>query len=104
MTSLKLNNGSVALDEEGHLANVDEWSEEIAHALAERDGIPLTDDHMAVIRTIRAYYEKNGVAPMLTLICKECDKSYKEIRTLFQKQPGKRAAKFAGLPKGTGCT
>jgi tRNA 2-thiouridine synthesizing protein E len=104
MTILKLNDGSVELDEEGHLKDFGQWSEEVAQALAQRDGIELTEEHLTVIRMIQAYYQKHNVAPMLTLVSKECGKSFKELHGLFQKQPGKRAAKLAGLPKTTGCT
>jgi tRNA 2-thiouridine synthesizing protein E len=41
---------------------------------------------------------------MLTLVTKECGVSFKELHRLFEKQPGKRAAKLAGLPKASGCT
>ena len=104
MAILKLENGSVELDDEGYLKDFGHWSLEAARALAKRDGIELTEDHLNVIQMIRAYYQKHGVAPMLTLVSKECDKSYKELHALFQKQPGKRAAKLAGLPKTSGCT
>ncbi len=104
MTVLKLENGSVELDDEGYLKDFSHWSLEVARALAKRDGIELTEDHLNVVRMIQAYYQTHSVAPMLTLVSKECDKSYKELHALFQKQPGKRAAKLAGLPKTSGCT
>ncbi|NQU22022.1 MAG: TusE/DsrC/DsvC family sulfur relay protein [Candidatus Nealsonbacteria bacterium] len=103
MTTLDLKNGSVELDEEGYLQVFGQWSEEVARALAERDGIELTEEHLKVIRMIRVYYQKHNVPPMLTMVSKECGKPYKELRELFQKQPGKRAAKLAGLPKASGC-
>ncbi len=104
MPTLKLEDGSVELDVEGHLRDFRQWSEEVARALAERDGIELTEQHLKVVRVIQAYYQKHNVAPMLTLVSKESGKSYKELHELFQKQPGKRAAKIAGLPKTAGCT
>lgn len=104
MIILELNGRSVELDEEGFLMNFSQWSDEVAHALAERDGIELTEDHLQVIRMIQAYYQKHKVAPMLTLVSKETGKSYKELHNLFHKQPGKHAAKLAGLPKTSGCT
>jgi len=104
MTILKLENGSVELDNDGYLKDFSQWSPEVACALAERDGIELTEDHLHVVRMIQTYYQQHNVAPILTLVSKECDKSYKELHALFQKQPGKRAAKFAGLPKTSGCS
>ena len=104
MTFLELESGSVELDEEGFLKDFDQWSTEASKALAEREGIELTEEHLKVVRMIREYYRRHHVAPMLTLVSKECDKPYKELHELFRKQPGKRAAKLAGLPKTSGCT
>jgi len=104
MTMLELKDGSVELDEAGYLNDFSQWSEVVARALAERDGLNLTEEHLKVIRIIRVYYREHKVPPILTLVSKMCGMSFKELHALFQKQPGKRAAKLAGLPKGTGCT
>lgn len=104
MAIIELEDSSVELDEEGYVKDFSQWSEKVAHGLAEREGIALTEEHLKVIRMIQAYYRKHKVAPMLTLVSKECDMSFKQLHGLFQKQPGKRAAKLAGLPKSSGCT
>ena len=104
MSILELKDGSVELDETGYLKDFSQWSSEVAQWLAQRNGIELTEEHFKVIRVIQAYYRKHKVGPILTLVSKECGKSYKQLHELFGKQPGKRAAKLAGLPKGTGCT
>jgi TusE/DsrC/DsvC family sulfur relay protein len=104
MDILELEDGNVELDEAGCLKDFGQWSEEVARALAERDGLELTEGHLKVIRTIRSYYEEHKVPPMLTLVSKMCGMSFKDLHELFQKQPGKRAAKLAGLPKASGCT
>ncbi len=104
MSILELKEGSVELDEAGYLKDFSQWSEEVARALAERDGIELTEEHLKVIRIIQAYYREHKVPPILTLVSKMCGMSFKELHGLFQKQPGKRAAKLAGLPKASGCT
>ena len=104
MTILALKHGSVELDEEGFLKDFGQWSVEVAQALAEREGIEMTEEHLKVIHMIQAYYQKHRVAPMLTLVSKECGKPYRELHKLFHKQPGKEAAKLAGLPKTSGCT
>ena len=105
MPSLTVKGKTIELDDDGHLKDMTEWSEEVAQALAERDGLgELTDDHLKVLHTIRNYYLQFKVAPMVHLLAKECGKTYRQLHTMFKKQPGKRAAKFAGLPKATGCT
>ena len=104
MSTLELNDGSVELDDTGHLKDFSQWSPEVAQALARSDGIELTDQHLKVIEMIRAYYQKHETPPILTMVSKQCDVPYKELHGLFHKQPGKRAAKLAGLPKTSGCT
>ncbi len=104
MSILELKDGSVELDEAGYLEDSSQWSEDVARALAERDGIELTEEHLKVIRIIRTYYEEHKIAPILTLVSKMCGMSFRELHGLFRKQPGKRAAKLAGLPKASGCT
>ena len=104
MPELELEQGSIALDDEGHLKDFSQWTEEVARHLAEREGIELGEDHLRVVRLIQEFYARHEVAPMLTHVSKESGFSYKELHKLFGKQPGKRAAKLAGLPKATGCT
>lgn len=104
MTMLDVKDRRVELDDDGYLKDSSQWSVEVATALADHDGLDLTEEHLRVIRVIQAYYQKHTVAPILTLVSKECGKSYKELHRLFGTQPGKRAAKLAGLPKTSGCT
>ena len=104
MAGLMLVDLGVELDDDGCLKDFSQWSVEVARALAECEGIELTEDHLAVIRVIQAYYKKHKVAPLLTMVTRECGKSFKDLHGLFHKQPGKRAAKLAGLPKGIGWT
>jgi tRNA 2-thiouridine synthesizing protein E len=104
MTNPELKFGSVELDDDGYLQDFSQWSTEVAQWLAQRNGIELTEEHLKVIGVIQEYYRKHEVGPMLTLVSKECGKSYKQLHTLFGKQPGKRAAKLAGLPEASGCT
>ena len=104
MVKLELAHTIIELDEDGFLAHYDQWSKEVAEALAEREGIgALTAEHMHVLDTIRGYYDKFNVAPMVHLLARDCGKTYRDLHRLFKKQPGKRAAKLAGLSKSKGC-
>ena len=104
MSILELKCGSVELDEAGYLKEFSQWSEEVARALAEREGIELTEEHLKVIRIVQTHYREHNVPPIASLLSKLCGLSFKELHELFHKQPGKRAAKLAGLPKASGCT
>ena len=104
MSTLNLNGGTLELDEEGCLLDFARWTPEVARAMAEREGLgELTEEHMKVLEAIRKYYGEFKVAPMLHVLAKDCGLNYRELHGLFRKQPGKRAARLAGLPKATGC-
>ena len=98
MTILELKSGSVELDDDGYLKDFSQWSAEVARWMAQRNGIELTDEHVKVIRLIRAYYVKHKVGPILTMVSRECGKSYKQLHELFGKQPGKR--EHLGIQEG----
>ncbi|WPL10674.1 MULTISPECIES: TusE/DsrC/DsvC family sulfur relay protein [Thiorhodovibrio] len=51
----------VSTDEEGYLLEPEDWSEEFALALAEREGLKLTRRHWAVIRYMRGYFSDHNV-------------------------------------------
>jgi dissimilatory sulfite reductase related protein len=96
---------NVELNEEGFLADPSVWNEELALVLAKaEEGLDqLTDDHWAVIRTIRAHYLATESAPMVRSICKATGLPLRRIYELFPSGPAKGACKLAGLPKPDGC-
>jgi len=94
----------VELDEDGHLANRDEWTKDLAQDFANLEEVgELTDRHWDVINYIRDEYDKKGDAPSIRKLTKESGVSTKELYKLFPKGPAKKAAKIAGLPKPKGC-
>lgn len=104
MTTETKNEKTVVLDQDGHLANRDDWTKELALELANQEDIEeLTDRHWEVINYIRNEFDKNGDAPSIRKLTKESGVSTKELYQLFPKGPAKKAAKVAGLPKPKGC-
>jgi tRNA 2-thiouridine synthesizing protein E len=94
----------VEVDEDGFIQEPDKWNEQVASALASTEGVEeLTENHWKVIRYLRDYYAKFGVAPMIRKLCKETGFPLKEIYELFPSGPAKGACKVAGLAKPTGC-
>jgi TusE/DsrC/DsvC family sulfur relay protein len=61
--TLEAGGRSVVLDDEGYLVNPADWSEPVAEALALGEHIALTEEHWAVIRFMREYYEHRQIAP-----------------------------------------
>ena len=107
---INVNGREIETDAEGYLASLDDWSEDVAKVLAERDELALGDEHWQVVRWIREYYAENGTAPNLRVMSKLIggslgeqfgDKKY--LFDLFPYGPAKQAARYAGMPKPTGC-
>ena len=49
------------LDNEGYLTDPADWSEEAAETLARAEGIALTEEHWAVLRFMRRYYDEHAI-------------------------------------------
>ncbi|HEB83368.1 MAG TPA: TusE/DsrC/DsvC family sulfur relay protein [Bacteroidetes bacterium] len=95
---------SVEVDEDGFIQDPDVWSEAVAKALAETEGVSeMTEEHWKVVNYLRNYYQQFGIAPMVRKLCKETGFPLKRIYELFPSGPAKGACKVAGLPKPTGC-
>jgi tRNA 2-thiouridine synthesizing protein E len=104
MPVFEWNEIKIEVDEDGFMANPDEWNERVALALASTEGITeLTADHWKVINYLRDYYKQYGIAPMIRKLCKETGFTLKQIYDLFPSGPAKGACKVAGLAKPTGC-
>ncbi len=92
------------LNEDGYLANPEQWDESFAVEIAKELGInELTEKHMMVINYMREYYKQNGVVPTLRKVSKESGVGMKDLYSLFPDGPIKKAAKISGLPKPQSC-
>jgi tRNA 2-thiouridine synthesizing protein E len=93
------------VNDEGFLAHPEEWTEDMARFLAQREENldALSDEHWAVIRFIRRHFEEKQSAPMVRSICKITGVPLKRVYELFPSGPAKGACKLAGLPKPDGC-
>ena len=107
---LDVNGTSYETDEEGYLANLSDWSTDVATALAASDDAELGDGHWEVINFLREYYEEYQIAPAVRVLTKAIGKrlgkdkgNSKYLYELFPYGPAKQACKYAGLPKPTGC-
>ncbi|EDN67957.1 DsrC-like protein [Beggiatoa sp. PS] len=107
---LEVNGKTVETDPQGYLVNLSDWSTDLANTLAEKEGFSLDEPHWEVINMIRGYYQEHGTAPAMRTLTKLAktelgsDKGdSKYLYSLFPYGPGKQAARYAGLPKPTGC-
>ncbi|MEW6668557.1 MAG: TusE/DsrC/DsvC family sulfur relay protein [Thermodesulfobacteriota bacterium] len=91
-------------DESGFIDSYDNWCKEWVLWVQKEEGIKeLTEAHWKVLNAIRAYYERNGIAPMVRTLSKVTGFELKYIYELFPSGPGKGACKMAGLSAPTGC-
>lgn len=100
----------IETDAEGYLANLDDWSEEVAEYLSRQDDLQLTEEHWKLLNWIRSYYQEFGTAPNLRTMQKllkddlgEAMGDKKHLFELFPYGPAKQGARYAGMPKPTGC-
>jgi len=104
MAMMQAGTMSIEVDEDGFMQEPALWNEEVAGALAVTESVPtLTEEHWKVVRYLRDYFLKNGVAPMVRRLCKETGVDNKRMYELFPSGPAKGACKIAGLNKPTGC-
>ena len=110
MPTLESEGKSYEVDEEGYLADLNQWEPEVATAMAKLDDTELTDAHWEVINFLREYYEEYQIAPAVRVLTKAIGKKLgadkgnsKYLYELFPYGPAKQACKYAGLPKPTGC-
>lgn len=104
MPSKKYAGQIVNVNEEGFLVESDQWTPQVAEAIADELGIgPLTGAHWQVIQFSRDDTAEQGQSPGLRRISKLSGVSMKELYQFFPKGPGKLAARVAGLPKPQAC-
>ncbi len=104
MPAAEYSGQTVEINEEGFLVDSDQWTPEIAEAIADQVGIgSLTDKHWQVITFCREDAAQQGQPPGLRRISKMSGVNMKDLYQLFPKGPGKLAARVSGLPKPQGC-
>ena len=101
-----VNGVELETDNEGYLLEPD-FSEEAVKAIAEAEGIALTDAHWEVVGYMRDQFKEHGHTPNFRNMLK----GFSEVREgvdskylydLFPLGPAKQAAKVAGLPQPLG--
>ena len=99
---------TIEANEKGYLINIDDWTEEVAKAMAAQDGIEeLTQRHWDVINYLRDEYINNaGNQPNMRNLVKAMQKLWndkkvdaKTLYELFPQSPDKQGSKISGLPE-----
>lgn len=110
MSTLIVGETSIAVDKEGYLADLNDWSEPVAEALARAEGIELSVEHWEILRLLRDFYGEFQLSPATRPLIRYTaqklgpDKGNSlHLNRLFKGTPAKLAAKLAGLPKPSNC-
>jgi TusE/DsrC/DsvC family sulfur relay protein len=103
MTTREIAGKEIQFDEEGFMANPDDWDKDVAVVLATDINIDLSEEHWTIIDFSRTDYQSQGEAPGLRRISQEAGVTTKELYKLFPKGPAKKIAYVSGLGKPTGC-
>lgn len=100
----------VALDNDGYLANLNDWNKETAIALAAQENISLTPAHWEIIALLQEFYREFEISPAMRPLVKYTEKKLGiekgrsiYLLQLFPPSPAKIASKIAGLPRPTNC-
>lgn len=104
--ALEVEGTTLPVDFEGYLVDPAQWNEPVAEALARQEHIVLTEEHWAVIRFVREYYEQHHIAPDARHVMKHlaeykgADKAGRnDLFVLFPYGYVKQACKIAGMRK-----
>ena len=79
-------------------------------AMADEDGVSLSDEHWEIIHFVRAYYAANGIVPIMRILAKAIARELGEekgksryLYRLFVDGPVRQASRYGGLPKPPSC-
>lgn len=103
MTTATIQGREIHVNDEGFMTEYDEWTEDIARALAANIGVELTDAHWEALRFVRQDYAAEGESPTLRRVSNVGGIPTKKLFTLFPKKPAKKMSYIAGVPKPVGC-
>ncbi|MBL0231368.1 MAG: TusE/DsrC/DsvC family sulfur relay protein [Moraxellaceae bacterium] len=99
------------VDDDGYLKHLQDWSPDIAQALAQQQQLTLTDAHWEIINAIRNFYSQYQRSPTTRVLLKYLAQQLgaQKSSSIYVMQlfgggtPAKSIAKLAGLPKPPNC-
>ena len=109
--SITVHGKVIELDEEGFLANLDDWDEDVAVELAADEGLEISTERSVLIHKARDFYLEKQNTPSTREIIRMVAEGMgmdpveerrsidRHLYQLFPHGPDKQLAKIAGLPK-----
>lgn len=94
---------TLAVNEEGFLADPPRWTPAIGGAIATELGIAMTPESWTAVNAARAEFLAEGASPGLRRLSKKTGMPIKAFYDLFPDGPAKKIARVAGIPKPKSC-
>ena len=92
MPQVEFGGVTFTVDEDGFIDDFNNYCPEWLQHVKKEEGIEeINDEHMALVKVLREYYEKNGIAPMVRVLSKVTGFKLKHIYELYPSGPGKGA-------------
>ncbi len=107
MPTLAVKDKEIETNDNGYLLNAQDWTPDVAEAIARSDDLALTDKHWDVLNYLREeFLNNNENQPNTRNIVKAMQAKWgdkgvgaKDLYDLFPKDPSKQAGRIAGLPE-----
>jgi tRNA 2-thiouridine synthesizing protein E len=108
--TIRVGNREIEIDSEGYLRRLSDWSEDFARALAQREGLALTEAHWELIRFLRQYYAEHGVQAQVRVMIRHFTEAWgpqrgsnHHLHEMFPRGgPQKQGNRLAGLLRTKG--
>jgi tRNA 2-thiouridine synthesizing protein E len=105
--SISLDGIEIPTTASGFLENIEDWSEDVASAIAVEEQLELSDRHWDLVRFLRDEFVNNGGnQPNTRNLVKAMSKTWddksvnaKTLYDLFPGDPSKQGGRIAGLPE-----
>lgn len=107
MTTMQVNGADIDFNPDGFLSDFHSWSRDVAMAMAEEQGLELTDCHWDVINFMRDFFGDFETPPSPKQIIAACGEKItgsakcrqKDLKAIFPNGGCKQACQLAGLPR-----
>ncbi|UCH41742.1 MAG: TusE/DsrC/DsvC family sulfur relay protein [Gammaproteobacteria bacterium] len=105
--SITVNGNQIPTTDSGFLQNIEDWSEDVALAIAAEEQLELTERHWDLVNYLRDEYVNNGgnqpnTRNLVKAMARTWDDKSVNAKTLYDLFPGdpsKQGGRIAGLPE-----
>lgn len=105
--SLNVDGREIPTNDNGYLENIEDWSQNVAQAIADAEQLELSERHWDLINHLRDEYINNGgnqpntrnLVKAMSKVWDDKSVNAKTLYDLFPGDPSKQGGRIAGLPE-----